>query len=80
MIINAVTSGINSSVGSTVSGTASNIGSWLTGAENTIGSAASSAAATVTNVFNFPNYLGSKADVTKAVNDANRQNQYRYNV
>ncbi len=80
MIVNAITSGINSSVGKAGGGAVNDVGNWLTGAENTIGGVASSAAAAVTNVFNFPNYVGSKADITKAVNDANRQQQYRTNV
>ena len=78
MIVNAITSGINSSVGKIGGGAVNDVGNWLTGAENTIGGVASSAAAAVTNVFNFPNYVGSKADITKAVNDANRQQQYRH--
>ena len=93
LVIN-LTSGASSAVsnavsgaGSTLSTLSSDIGSavsnpigWLQGAASEVESAASSAAATVTNVFNFPNYVGSKSDITKAVNDANRQNQYRYNV
>ena len=71
--------GVSSAVNDVESAISNPIG-WVGGAINTVESAASSAAAAVTNVFNFPNYVGSKADITKAVNDANRQQQYRTNV
>jgi hypothetical protein len=55
---------------------------WAGGAINAVASSGAAGpaaqAAAATYQYFFPNYVGSKADITKAVNDANRQTQYSY--
>jgi hypothetical protein len=89
-LMNAVKTGITisldfvnktvSSAGAAVQGAENDPLGWLGGAANMVVSsgAAGPAAQAASYILNFPNYVGSKSDLTKVVTDALRQQQYRY--
>ena len=77
--VSAATKGVQD-LGSQAQGAANDPLGWLGGAVDTVvNTAVNTASGGVVNNFHFPGYIGTKADLTKAIADAQRQQQYRQN-